>query len=184
MQPNTLFSFAQQKSGTRGPYMSLLSAGLQQFVMVVLSNRRVHVCELGWRTLEHGQRLRRISLIQGFIDQPNGSNSYKLQKQTHRKYWAVCKRVTLIGPRRKRSLISLKMWQYLANRCTITKLKLRNMTDKGAGLFLNLWICIQQVRKHLLYKYCSIHEYVCVLPRNSVHLFVDWCLRAHSHQFF
>ena len=58
-------------------YMSLLPAGLQQYVMVVLSHRRVHVCELGGGVLEHGQGLGGVAFIQGLVDQADGGNTCK-----------------------------------------------------------------------------------------------------------
>lgn len=56
-------------------YMSLLSTRLQQDVVVVLSHRRVHVCELGCRVLQHFQGLHGVPFIQGLIDPANSCNS-------------------------------------------------------------------------------------------------------------
>lgn len=60
-----------------GSYVSLLPAGLQQFVMVVLSHRRVHICELGWGVLQHGQGLSGIPFIQGLVDLSDGGNTWR-----------------------------------------------------------------------------------------------------------
>lgn len=58
-------------------YMSLLPAGLQQDVVVVLSHRRVHVCQLGRGVLQHGQGLRGVAFIQGLVDQADGGDTCK-----------------------------------------------------------------------------------------------------------
>lgn len=58
-------------------YVSFFSASLQQFIVVMLSHRWVHICELGWRVLQHGQGLHGIPLIQGLVDQSNGSDTCK-----------------------------------------------------------------------------------------------------------
>lgn len=55
--------------------MSLLPASLQQFVVVVLRHRRVHVAQLGRRVLQHGQGFHEVALVQRLVYLPDGSDT-------------------------------------------------------------------------------------------------------------
>lgn len=80
---------------TRMSYVGFLPAGLQQLVVVVLSHRRVHVCELGRGVLQHVQGLRGIPFIQGLVDQSDGSNTCKYtSRRTERDQLKLCESTT------------------------------------------------------------------------------------------